>query len=349
MTREAADGHLLDRPDDELGAGVGLAHGVGARLSPGRDHAGAAEPRVGLHGERDELVGEDAAAEDPVVVVAEVGGRDRRPGPDAILHGLVEDADGAGVDVTLEIAADLVVRGSDLAGQQQPGGLDRARGDDDVARAHRELPARPRELRADDAGPPRDESRGGGAGEEVAAAGGERARDGRVVAAVLGAGVAGEAGAGAAPDARRAPAVGHRVDEQRHRAGGQPDAPRRRVRARAPRRSARTAASGSRGSARRRTGAVRPRRTRPSPTRPGRRRARRPRSRSASPRTARRRPIPSGSPRGRTAMPSRRTRASRRRRSSRCCSRPARWAGRARRRRTSGCRSPADRPAARAP
>ena len=136
-------GDLLDRPDDELGARVGLAHGVGARLPPGRDHAGAAELRVGLDGDRDELVGEDAAAEDAVVVVAEVGGRDRRAWPDAVLHGLVEDADGAGVDVALEVAADLVVRGPDVADQEQPGGLDRARGDHDVgARTARRRPAR---------------------------------------------------------------------------------------------------------------------------------------------------------------------------------------------------------------
>ena len=87
-------------------------------------------------------------------MVAVVGGRDRRPGPDAVLQRLVEDADGAGVDVTLEVAADLVVRGPDLAGQQQPGGLDRTRGDHDMARADRVPPAGPRELRSDDAGRP---------------------------------------------------------------------------------------------------------------------------------------------------------------------------------------------------
>ena len=87
----AGGGHLLDRPDDQLGARVGLAERVGARLAPGRDDAGGGELRVRLDRDRDELVGEDAAAEDAVVVVAEVGGRDQRPGPDRVLHELVEE------------------------------------------------------------------------------------------------------------------------------------------------------------------------------------------------------------------------------------------------------------------
>ena len=87
-------------------------------------------------------------------MVAEVGGRDQRTGPDRVLHGLVEDPDRAGVDVALQVPADLVVRGPDVAGQEQPGGLDRAGGDHDVARAHREAPAGPHELRSDDAAVP---------------------------------------------------------------------------------------------------------------------------------------------------------------------------------------------------
>ena len=348
MTRERGGGHLLDRSDDELGARVGLAHRGGARLAPGRDHAGGAELQVRLDRDRDELVGEDAAAEDPVVVVAVVGGRDRGPGPDAVLHRLVEDADGARVDVTLEVAADLVVGGPDLAGQQQPGGLDRTRGDHDVARADRVLPAGPRELRADDAGALRDEPRGGGAREEIAATGGDRPRDRRVVAAVLGAGVAREAGAGAAADACRAPAVGHRVDQQRHRAGGQPE------------RLGAAREHGLRGVRRERRhrvaaaprAVVRAQRVRAAdaqlPLDAVVVAARGRRSRSASPRTARRRSSACGSPRGRSATPARRTRACRRRRSSRCCSRPARWARRRCRRRSAGCRPPADRPGARA-
>ena len=290
VTREVGGGHLLDRPDDELRARVGLAHGVGARLAPGRDHAGAAELRVGLDRDRDELVGEDAAAEDR----RRCGGgsrwsrstararrspararRRRRP------RRRRRDPGGNGRPGRARFRP----RWRAAAGRSRSRRRRRRRG----AARTRERPAGPRELRADDAGPCGDQPRGGGAGEQVAAAGGERAQDRRVVRAVLGVGVAGEADAGAAADARRAPAVGHRVDQQRHRRRSPARAPRRRARAPAARRWRRTAASGSRGGARRRTGAARPRRRRPAPTRRGRSTARGPRSRSASPRTARRR------------------------------------------------------------
>ena len=133
------------------------------------------------------------------------------------------------------------------------------------------------------------------------------------MAPVLGVGVAGEAGAGAAADARRAPAVGHRVDQQRDRGGGDPE----RLGA------AREHGLGGVGRERRHRvaalaraviGAQRVRAAHAQlpldPVVVGRER---PRSRSASPRTARRRSSPCGSPRGRSATPSRRTRACRRR------------------------------------
>ena len=154
-------------------------------------------------------------------MVAEVGGGDRRAGPHGVLHELVEHAGRAGVYVALQVAADLVVRGAHAADEEQPGGLDRTRGEDDVARPHREAAAAARELRTDDGASLRDQPDGGGAGEQVAAAGRHSADDRRVVGAVLGVGVAREADAGPAADARRPPSVGHRVDQQRHRTGGQ--------------------------------------------------------------------------------------------------------------------------------
>jgi hypothetical protein len=95
-----------------------------------------------------ELVRDHAAAHQTVVAVPEVVCGDRRTRSDKIVDRVSEDPDRAAVQVSLQVAADVVVVVAQTvrfpfitAGQQKPSRLDRTGGDDNVGRAHCEAPA----------------------------------------------------------------------------------------------------------------------------------------------------------------------------------------------------------------
>ena len=173
VTREPAAGTSWIGPTTSWVRVYASPHRVGARLPrPGRPAAASfVYASIGI--------GTNSLARMPPPRMSSLWWRKsvveiERPGPHRVLHDLVEDPDRAGVDVALQVAADLVVLVADVAGEEQPGGLDRAGAQNHVARPHREAPPGPRELRRRRrARPSRDQPRRGGAGEEVAAAGRE--------------------------------------------------------------------------------------------------------------------------------------------------------------------------------
>ncbi len=101
------------------------------------------QPVDHVNGQADELVGQHAAAAETRSAVVVVGDGDAGAGADVVVGFEVEVADGAGVVMALQIAADLVVAIAEAVGkqaalgvQQQARRLDGAgRDDDDVGRA----------------------------------------------------------------------------------------------------------------------------------------------------------------------------------------------------------------------
>src|SRR6478609_8593653 len=112
------------------------------------DQAGLLEVAESTEGCGYEVVGDHPAADQAVVAVSEVVRGDGGSGTHQVVDGIVEDADRAAVEVSLQVAADLVVGVTEAVGlpvaaavQQEPGRLDGPRRYDHILGAHRATPA----------------------------------------------------------------------------------------------------------------------------------------------------------------------------------------------------------------
>ena len=162
----------------------------------------------------------------------ELVGGDGGAGTHQIVDGIVEDADRAAVEVSLQVAADLVVGVAETVGlpvaaavQQEPGRLDCPGRDDHILGAHRTTPAGAavvgNEIDAGDtSGGVGEDALGAGREQDAEVARGGGPREHRVLRVVLGLHRAGEAHALAASGARGPTVARRRVDGQRHRHGG---------------------------------------------------------------------------------------------------------------------------------
>ena len=177
-----------------------------------------------LVGQADELVGEHAAAGEPRRAVVVVADRDAHPRADVVVDLLLEEADGAGVGVPVEVAAHPVVAVAEavrvepaLREEQQARRLGGPAGDHDDVRGLLLEPVVLVEV-GDARGAPavvEEDLLDLALGPQPRVAGGERARDHGVLRAVLGVRLAAEAHAPADAHAGGAAVVGHGVDEER--------------------------------------------------------------------------------------------------------------------------------------
>ena len=173
-----------------------------------------------LHRRHRILVGDHAAADDPIVVVAVLPGGDGQAGADAVAERLVgvDVTVGQHVGVALEASAHPVV--AQPAQQQQPGGLYRSGGQHNPVGPHRPLALLGAQLNLAPAivDPGRQ-----GVAQDVGPGGGRSGEQG-VVDAVLGIDWAGVAYALGAVRTCGPPAVGPGVDQQGNGCGGPPQA-----------------------------------------------------------------------------------------------------------------------------
>ena len=218
-------GHLLHRTEDVTGPAVEVAHGLLAGESP----AGCVRrqgPVPVQDRQFDDLVGQHAGPDHAGDAVDVVAGGDPHVGAGSVDHRLVEPAEAADVDVTLQVAPELVAVVAQpsrvtirSAGQQQSCALDRRRRDDHVARLERPLLAGALvdgPYARDPAGRVGGHLQDPGSRDQLAP-GLDRRREQGVVGPVLGIAGARETDALAALHALPAPGSGHRVDQHRHR------------------------------------------------------------------------------------------------------------------------------------
>src|SRR5579871_1291032 len=134
------DGHLLHRTHDDAAALEPLAHEVFVLASPSFRAGGSAAYK--FDGKSDEFIGKHSAADQARIVMIEVANSDRSAGTHVVVNIGVEQSNGAGVGVSLQISPYPVIAIAQAGGknpalriEQEPSRfVSSARHDDEIGR-----------------------------------------------------------------------------------------------------------------------------------------------------------------------------------------------------------------------